>query len=98
MNWSSSGKGHDLRQLQGDIFDIIQDEWSVMKDVHAELNEQEKLSSEESTKLSELIQARYEAIHNYNRSVNNEKQEALNAETERVLKLINDYAENARTE
>ncbi|KZE67324.1 hypothetical protein AWM68_19590 [Fictibacillus phosphorivorans] len=57
-----------------------------------------KFKDEEITKLDELIRERHEKLMEFAKEKHETKKDALTAERDRVVKLIQDYAEKARTE
>jgi Ca-activated chloride channel homolog len=99
INWSSSSKSMDLSKVYTDtVIESIKDEWSLLKDVKINLREQKKLSDEELTKLDDHIQERYAKLMDYAKEKHAAKSENLKAERERVIKLIQEFADEARSQ
>ncbi|MDM5318211.1 VWA domain-containing protein [Fictibacillus sp. b24] len=98
VNWSSSGKGHSMRKVYSKMLDSISDEFELLRSVKMELYNQKKMTNEELDKLDKLIFSRYEKLREYSTNKHDAKQAALDKETDRVLKLIDENAENARVE
>ncbi|MBH0176143.1 VWA domain-containing protein [Fictibacillus sp. 23RED33] len=98
VNWSSSGKGHSMRKVYSKILDSLIDEFGLLRSVKMELYKKEKLSKEELEKLDDLISERNKTLKEYASQKHDARQEELNQETDRVLKLIDEYAEDARVE
>jgi Ca-activated chloride channel homolog len=71
---------------------------SLLKDVKINLREQKKLSDEELTKLDDHIQERYAKLMDYAKEKHAAKSENLKAERERVIKLIQEFADEARSQ
>jgi hypothetical protein len=98
INWSSSHKSLDMGKIYTHtVIDSIQNELSLLKDVKMNLKEQGKLSDEETLKLDKLIQERYKKLADYAKEKHDAKSQALKMESERVIKLIQEYAEDARS-
>lgn len=99
INWSSSNKFMDLGKIYTDtVIDSIRDEQSLFQDVKMNLRDQAKLTDEEINKLDELIRERNEKLMEYAKEKHETKMEALTAERDRAVKVIQDYAEEARTQ
>ncbi|WP_186320670.1 VWA domain-containing protein [Fictibacillus phosphorivorans] len=99
INWSSSNKFMDLGKIYTDtVIDSIRDEQSLFQDVKMNLRDQAKLKDEEINKLDELIRERNEKLMEYAKEKHETKKEALTAERDRAVKVIQDYAEEARTQ
>lgn len=80
------------------MLDSISDEFELLRSVKMELYNQKKMTNEELDKLDKLIFSRYEKLREYSTNKHDAKQAALDKETDRVLKLIDENAENARVE
>ncbi|WP_416730361.1 hypothetical protein [Fictibacillus sp. JL2B1089] len=99
INWSSSNKFMDLGKIYTDsVIDSIRDEQSRFQDVKMNLRDQAKLKDEEINKLDELIRERNEKLMEYAKEKHETKKEALTVERDRAVKVIQDYAEEARTQ
>lgn len=98
VNWSSSGKGHSMGKVHSKILDSISDEFELLRTVKRDLYDKEKMSNEEFIKLDKLLLDRYTTLREYSSEKHDARQEELNQETDRVLKLIDEYAEDARVE
>lgn len=99
INWSSSRKFMDLGKIYTNtVMDSVGEEQSLLQDVKLNLRDQKKLTEEEVTKLDELIRERHEKLMEFAKEKHETKKDALTAERDRVVKLIQEYAKKARTE
>jgi Ca-activated chloride channel homolog len=99
INWSSSRKFTDLGKVYTNtVIESVRDELSLLQDIKVYMQEHKKLANDEATKLNELIQGRYNKLMDYAEEKHKNKNEALQAERDRVIQLIQEYAEEARTQ